>query len=473
MKNILQIILISFFAFTVISCAKKSGSSSSSSTATTMSTPSIPDGNYKLTALSVIISNSDGSNYGSGTFQVNHSSSVTPGYLGYGMSWQGSGVYRITVFGKATISNTQLGNETLDCTTNSINDVTLDTNGKMTEKTLIQTGCGGVVLELTIESSTYSAITGGMTLVAVLSNSSYRYQYTYTFLKQDATTSTSYVGAWVKSSNNSIALDWKSDSFIYSCFIGSTYTLAKQGSYSTSNSRVTWWNGSYDTFSASGSNILLGSATYVPATLSSACNPFWTSSTSENTSYTDLAKSMGYWSFVVTISGTTFYDKYLMSAISSQKHSDGTYKTVGTNSDADYVYGAYQPSSGIYTIIDSNPSTYSDVYSFTINSTYTGIGSGCHYFYDKNTSSFLSCSTLTSGTKSYGTPSSYRIISEDDKDKIAIQKQKAMTKLMDLSSKKLTEQDINARKRIQHLLRNYESIDKEPIKRFLQSFRSN
>ena len=199
MKNILQIILISIFTFSIISCAKESGSSSSSSTATTMSTPSIADGNYKLTAVSVIIYNSDGSNYGSGTFQVNHSSSVTPGYLGYGMSWQGSGVYRITVFGKGTLSNTQLGNETLDCTTNSINDVTLDTNGKVTNQTPIQTGCGGVVLELTIESSTYSAISGGMTLVAVLSNSSYRYQYTYTFLKQNTTTSTELEGTWKSS----------------------------------------------------------------------------------------------------------------------------------------------------------------------------------------------------------------------------------------------------------------------------------
>jgi hypothetical protein len=116
------------------------------------------------------------------------------------MSWQGSGVYRITTFGKATISNTQLGNETLDCTTNSINDVTLDTNGKITEHTLIQTGCGGVVSELTTESSTYSAISGGMTIVAVLSNSSYRYQYTYTFLKQNTTTSnTELEGTWKSS----------------------------------------------------------------------------------------------------------------------------------------------------------------------------------------------------------------------------------------------------------------------------------
>ena len=199
MKKNIHIILISLFSLTFISCAKKDDGST---TATTMSTPSIADGNYKLTALSVIIYNSDGSNYGSGTFQVNHSSSVTPGYLGYGMSWQGSGVYRITTFGKATISNTQLGNETLDCTTNSINDVTLDTNGKVTNQTPIQTGCGGAVLELTIESSTYSTISGGMTLVAVLSNSSYRYQYTYTMLKQNTTSSYSTAeleGTWKSS----------------------------------------------------------------------------------------------------------------------------------------------------------------------------------------------------------------------------------------------------------------------------------
>ena len=290
----------------------------------------------------------------------------------------------------------------------------------------------------------------------------------------DSTSTTStYDGVWVNSGDNSIALDWKSDSFIYSCVIGSTYTLALQGSYSSSNSRATWWDGSYNTVSASGSNILLDSATYVPGTLGSACNPFWTNSTSENTSYTDLAKSMGYWSFVVTISGTTFYDKYLMTAISSQKYSDGTYYTVGTNSSGNLVVGSYTSSSGIYTITDANPSTYADAYFFTINSTNTGIGSGCYYLYYKDNSSFTSCYPLTSGTKLYGTPSSYRIISEDDKDKIAIQKQKAMTKLMDLSSKKLTEQDINAHKRYQQLLQIHNSIDQKPLKRYLQSFRSN
>jgi glutamine cyclotransferase len=62
MKNILQIILISFFTFTIVSCAKKSDSSSSS-TVTTMSTPTIADGNYKVTAYTQGQYYSDGSHY--------------------------------------------------------------------------------------------------------------------------------------------------------------------------------------------------------------------------------------------------------------------------------------------------------------------------------------------------------------------------------------------------------------------------
>ena len=288
----------------------------------------------------------------------------------------------------------------------------------------------------------------------------------------DSTSTTSYVGAWVRSNDNSIALDWKSDSFIYSCLVG-TYTLAAHGSYSSSNSRLTWWDGSYNTVSSSGSNILLGSATYVPATLTSACNPFWTNSTLQNTTYTYLAKSIGYWSFVFTAGGTTYNDNYLMSAISNDTWNDGTYMTVGTNSDADVVYGAYQLSSGIYTIIDSNPSSYSDFYSFTINSTYNGISSGCYYLYYKDNSSFTSCYPLTSGTKIYGTPRSYRIISDNDEEKITIQKQKERIKLMNQSSTRITAEDINAYQRYQHLLRIHNSTDKEPLKRFLHSFRTN
>ena len=161
-----------------------------------------------------------------------------------------------------------------------------------------------------------------------------------------------------------------------------------------------------------------------------------------------------------------------MSAISSQTYSDGSYYTVGTDSGGNVVTGSYNSSNGIYDILDASASSYSDYYVFTINSTYTGISSGCYYYYNKSNSTYSSCYSLTSGTKLYGIPKSYRIISENDEDKIALQKQKAVTKLMNQSSTRLTEQDINAYQRYQHLLRTYESIDKEPLKRFLQSFRS-
>ena len=183
MKNILQIILIFFFSFSIISCAKDSGSSSSSTT-TTMSTPTIADGNYKLSAVSVAIYYSSGSYLGSATYTINHYTSVTPGYSGYGMAWQGSGVYRITVFGKSTWSSDGSVVATLDCTTNNIADTTLDTDGNMTGETLIQTGCGGLSSTLTIVSVTYSAISGGFTKYAVAEDSSYQYRYTYTSLKQ-------------------------------------------------------------------------------------------------------------------------------------------------------------------------------------------------------------------------------------------------------------------------------------------------
>ena len=77
MKNILQIILISFFTFTIISCAKESGSSSSS--ASTMSTPSIADGTYKVTARTQKVYYSNGTLATSITYEISHESSVTPG----------------------------------------------------------------------------------------------------------------------------------------------------------------------------------------------------------------------------------------------------------------------------------------------------------------------------------------------------------------------------------------------------------
>ena len=162
-----------------------------------------------------------------------------------------------------------------------------------------------------------------------------------------------------------------------------------------------------------------------------------------------------------------------MSAILSTTYSDGNYYTAGSNSDGNVVTGGYLSSTGYYDILDANASLYSDYFVFSINSTYTGISSGCYYFYVKATSTYSSCNTLTSGQKVYGTPRTYRIISENDKDKIELQKQKAMTKLINQSSTAITIQDMNAYKRYQHLLRIHNSTDKEPLKRFLHSFRTN
>ena len=184
MKNILQIILISFFTFNIISCAKKSDSSSSS-TVTTMSTPTIADGNYKVTAYTQGQYYSDGSHYTTYTYTISHDSSVTPGYLGYIMAWQGSGVYRITLVGKGTFSSSGLSSETLDCTTNDIRDFTLDSDGLMINKTILQTGCGGGTNPFTLVSSKYSAISGGMTKYIIFKDSSSnQYRFTITLLKQ-------------------------------------------------------------------------------------------------------------------------------------------------------------------------------------------------------------------------------------------------------------------------------------------------
>ena len=152
-----------------------------------MSTPTITNGNYKLTSVTQVVNyKSSGNLYGNYSIQVNHDSSVTPGYLGYGMSWQGSGVYRVTVFGKTTFSATGLSDSTLDCSTNSIWDVTLDTNGNRISSNSIQTGCGGSSLEYTLISESYSSISNGMTRYLILEDSSYQYQITYTFLKQSS-----------------------------------------------------------------------------------------------------------------------------------------------------------------------------------------------------------------------------------------------------------------------------------------------
>ena len=161
----------------LLSCSKEE-----TETDTTMSTPFVSDGTYKLTAAIQTVYYSNGTLYGSYTYSISHDSSVTPGYLALEMEWKGSGVYRITSKGKATLSASGLDDTTIDCTTNEIDDVTLDTDGNVTNETAIQTGCGGDSSSITTVSQKFTVFPGGFQAYIVLKDSdSNQYQITYTF----------------------------------------------------------------------------------------------------------------------------------------------------------------------------------------------------------------------------------------------------------------------------------------------------
>ena len=177
MKYFIPMIILSLV---LLSCAKEEVE-----TDTTMSTPFVSDGTYKLTAAIQKVYYSNGTLYSSYTFSISHDSSVTPGYLAYVMEWKGSGIYRITAKGKATFSATGVSSSTTDCTTNSITDATLDTDGNLISETTIQTGCGGSSSSLSEVSQKFTVISGGFQHYAVFKDSdSNQYQITYSFQKQ-------------------------------------------------------------------------------------------------------------------------------------------------------------------------------------------------------------------------------------------------------------------------------------------------
>ena len=178
MKYFIPMIILSLV---LLSCAKEE----EVETDTTMSTPFVSDGTYKLTAAIQKVYYSNGTLYGSYTFSISHDSSVTPGYLALDMEWKGSGVYRITSKGKATLSVTGVDDVTIDCTSNAIDELTFDTDGNMTKETVIQTGCGGSSSSLTEVSQKFTVVSGGFQVYIVLKDSdSNQFQITYTFQKQ-------------------------------------------------------------------------------------------------------------------------------------------------------------------------------------------------------------------------------------------------------------------------------------------------
>ena len=177
MKYFIPMIILSLV---LLSCAKEEVE-----TDTTMSTPLVSDGTYKLTAAIQKVYYSNGTLYGSYTYSISHDSSVTPGYLALDMEWKGSGVYRITSKGKATLSVTGEDDVTIDCTSNAIDELTFDTDGNMTKETVIQTGCGGSSSSLTEVSQKFTVVSGGFQVYIVLKDSdSNQFQITYTFQKQ-------------------------------------------------------------------------------------------------------------------------------------------------------------------------------------------------------------------------------------------------------------------------------------------------
>ena len=177
MKYFIPMIILSLV---LLSCSKEE----EGETDTTMSTPFVSDGTYKLTAAIQKVYYSNGTLYGSYTYSISHDSSVTPGYLAFDMEWKGSGVYRITAKGKATLTDGS-NSDTIDCTTNSIYDITLDTDGNVINETIIQTGCGGSSSTLSTVSDKFTAISGGFQEYEVMKDSdSNQYKITFTFQKQ-------------------------------------------------------------------------------------------------------------------------------------------------------------------------------------------------------------------------------------------------------------------------------------------------
>ena len=174
MKYFIPMIILSLV---LLSCSKEE-----TETDTTMSTPFVSDGTYKLTAAIQKVYYSNGTLYGSYTYSISHDSSVTPGYLALDMEWKGSGVYRITSKGKATLSVTGEDDVTIDCTSNAIDEFTFDTDGNKTKETVIQTGCGGSSSSLTEVSQKFTVFPGGFQAYIVLKDSdSNQFQITYTF----------------------------------------------------------------------------------------------------------------------------------------------------------------------------------------------------------------------------------------------------------------------------------------------------
>ena len=77
------------------------------------------------------------------------------------------------------------------------------------------------------------------------------------------------------------------------------------------------------------------------------------------------------------------------------------YYTYGTDYFGNIVTGTYINTDNKYDILNDSGSIISQYYVFKINSSNSGITSGCYYQYSKSSSTWSSCIPMT-GLKIYG-----------------------------------------------------------------------
>ena len=117
-------------------------------------------------------------------------------------------------------------------------------------------------------------------------------------------------------------------------------------------------------------------------------------------------------------------------------------------------------------------STYNRYHIFSIASS-NDTSSGCYYQFTQSNSSWSSCYSAT-GAKLYGTPRTYRIVNENSSDEMMEKRrQEQIIKESMRGNRRLSDKDLKAFKRYKQLLQILNSSDKEPLRKYLKSFRNN
>ena len=112
-------------------------------------------------------------------------------------------------------------------------------------------------------------------------------------------------------------------------------------------------------------------------------------------------------------------------------------------------------------------------YHVFIISSSNNTSSGCYYQYSHSSSSWSSCYSAT-GAKLYGTPRTYRTNIEQTSDEMMGKRvEEQIIKESTRGKRRLSDKDLNAFKRYKKLLQILKNTEKEPLKGYLQSFRSN